>query len=154
MPGVCQFTDQEIFDQCGLDATVFIRILQLGFKISIAGCLNAVYLIPVYNYAQKTDYNADITDNQDKISIANMNKDDGGMYGTVIASYLVFGYTMYLILQEFDWYISTRHQFISRSSPHNYTVLLVGSLMSCVQIRPFVIFSTSFSMTSTMSTSP
>lgn len=90
------------------------------------GCFNAIYLIPVYNYAEKTDYNAQITDNLDKISIANMNKDDGGMYGTVIASYLVFGYTMFLVLQEFDWYISTRHQLMSRNSPQNYTIFIGG----------------------------
>ena len=126
MFGVCKFTDQELFDQCGLDAIVLIRILQLGFKVSVMGCLNAIYLIPVYYYAQKTGDNTGVVDDLDRISIANMNKNDGGMYGTVAASYLIFGYALYLTFQEFDWYISTRHQFMTHASPQNYTVFVGG----------------------------
>ena len=126
IPGVCRFSDQDLFDQCGLDSVVFIRILQLGFKVSVVGCLNAIYLIPVYYYAVKTNDNAGVTDDLDRISIANMNNNDGGMYGTVAASYIVFGYTMYLVIQEFDWYISIRHQFMSRITPQNYTIFVGG----------------------------
>jgi calcium permeable stress-gated cation channel len=124
--GVCKFSDRELCEQCGLDALVFIRILQLGFKISVMGCLNAVYLIPVYFYAQKTDDNSGVIDDLDKCSIGNMNRGDSRMYGTVVASYLIFGTTMYLVVREFEWYITARHEFMRSFSPQNYTVFVGG----------------------------
>jgi calcium permeable stress-gated cation channel len=115
-----------MFEQCGLDAIAFLRIVYVGFKISLMGCFNAIYLIPVYFYAQTTDSNRAVTDNLDKMSIANMNRGDPGMYGTVVASYIFYGYAMYLLSHEFHWYISKRHQYMSRLSPENYTVFVGG----------------------------
>ena len=124
--GVCRISDQELFEQCGLDAVVYIRLLQMGFKISVVGCLNAIYLIPVYSKATKTNDNIAVTDNLDLISIANLNNNDPGMYGTVTATYIYFCFALYLIIQEFEWYTTKRHEFMSRVSPYNYTVFVGG----------------------------
>ncbi len=47
---IWQYTDDEIAQNCGLTAAIFLRFLRLGVKISIVGILNSIYLIPVNIY--------------------------------------------------------------------------------------------------------
>lgn len=44
------FTDEQIFDHCGMSAIVYLRFLRLGLKISFVGILNSFYLIPSNMY--------------------------------------------------------------------------------------------------------
>jgi hypothetical protein len=119
MVEVSNVPDRDIFDQIGLDAIALIRIVRIGLKISLIGCVNAMYVIPVYFYAKGSNDNAGVMDDLNKFSIANMNKNDNRMYATVVASYLVFGSAMLLIFQEFKWFISYHHKFLSQTRIQN-----------------------------------
>ena len=40
----------------------------------------------------------------------------------VIAAYITFGTTMYLLLKEFEWFTDNRHKFLMERVPRNYTI--------------------------------
>eukprot|EP00292_Cryptomonas_paramecium_P003984 CAMPEP_0113682784 /NCGR_PEP_ID=MMETSP0038_2-20120614/12881_1 /TAXON_ID=2898 /ORGANISM="Cryptomonas paramecium" /LENGTH=727 /DNA_ID=CAMNT_0000601943 /DNA_START=210 /DNA_END=2393 /DNA_ORIENTATION=- /assembly_acc=CAM_ASM_000170 len=121
---VCRASNDEIFEQCGLDAIAFIRLVQLGLKVSIMGCLTAIFVMPTYYHAPETGENWNVTDPLDKCSIANVNSQSDQMYATVVASYLIFGFMIYLVHHEFRWYISCRHRVMGHNNPENHTVFL------------------------------
>lgn len=53
------YSDDEIMDDCGLDAICFLRALRFGRRLCYVGCFNAVWLIPMYrtaNTSEDTDY--------------------------------------------------------------------------------------------------
>ncbi|EER00007.1 hypothetical protein Pmar_PMAR024484, partial [Perkinsus marinus ATCC 50983] len=52
-------TDDELLENAGLDAIAFIRLLRLGTRVAVVGCLNAIYLIPVYKYQGSGPANED-----------------------------------------------------------------------------------------------
>lgn len=114
-------TDSEILDECGMDALCFTRVLEFGLKLSVVGMLNALWLIPVYKTAAsspETDY---ITDPIVSISVSHVPSGSYRFCATVVAAYVIFGYAMYNILKEFDWFIFFRNQFLSKRMARNYT---------------------------------
>lgn len=44
------------------------------------------------------------------------------MAASVVCTYIFFLSVIYLIYKEFSWFLSKRHDFLSRSTPDNYTV--------------------------------
>ena len=46
-------TDEEIFDQCGMDAIVFIRTLRFAMRVAAMGVFNGFYLFPVCKCASQ-----------------------------------------------------------------------------------------------------
>lgn len=91
---VYMITDDEIMQECGLDAACFIRLIQMGFHLSMVGCFNALWLIPVYVTAA-TDASSDAVV---KTTIANVAPGSERFYATVLGAYIFFGYAMYYIL--------------------------------------------------------
>ena len=90
------------------------------------GTLIALVLIPLYRTAKDstdTDY---LQDPLALISVANLPSFSKRFLGTVVAAYVVFGYTMYLILGEFKWYTKQRHLFLAMPKPSNYSVYVSG----------------------------
>lgn len=45
---VFQVDDDQLLQNCGMDAVCFLRCLRLGIKLSLVGCFNAIWLIPTY----------------------------------------------------------------------------------------------------------
>ena len=124
--GIWCVSDEELFEQCGLDAIAFIRFLHLGFNICLVACLNSIYLMPTYSSAKLTDENRNMTDVLDKVSIAHMSKGDNGMYATVFSCYIVYLSLIWLLDREYKWYKDIRIRFMSRKIEKNFTVFVGG----------------------------
>lgn len=119
-------TDDEIRDQCGMDALCFLRMIQFGLKIAVLGIINSMWLFPTYATSESSVETLHITDLVIKMSVSYVPPGSNRFIATVIASYIVFGYTMYLILREFKWFTGHRHKFLSERVPRNYSVYVSG----------------------------
>jgi len=115
-------TEDEILNECGMDALCFLRLLRMGYKIAVMSCFNAIWLMPLYATAETDSKTAQITDRVVKLSIAHVPEGSPRCVGTVLAAYVLFGYLMYLILQEFDWFIEKRHKYLKKPRAQNYSV--------------------------------
>jgi hypothetical protein len=51
---VFQVNDDQLLQNCGMDALCFLRCLRLGTKLSLVGCLNAIWLIPTFYTANNS----------------------------------------------------------------------------------------------------
>lgn len=120
-------SDDDILDQCGMDSLCYIRVLLLGLKMSMIGMINAIWLMPLYGTAKQSQSGiTTITDPVAQLSIANLPDGSYRLVGTVVATYAIFGYVMYLLLQEMKWFTQVRHQFLSKPEPRNYAVYVRG----------------------------
>ena len=122
MVKVLLVTDSEMMDECGMDAMCFIRVLGFGIKLSFAGMINAVWLIPVYYTAEKSPETDYITDPVVSISVSHLPSGSYRFIATVIGAYIIFGFAMYCMLSEFKWYFLVRNQFMAKKLPRNYSV--------------------------------
>jgi hypothetical protein len=98
----------------------------MGRKLSLCGCINAVWLIPLYLTAEESEETAHLTDGLDKISTSNLPSSSPRFLGTVLASYIIFFYSMYLLFKEYKWYTKWRHKFLAKPWSRNYTVYVSG----------------------------
>mmetsp|Transcript_41542 Transcript_41542/g.100007 ORF Transcript_41542/g.100007 Transcript_41542/m.100007 type:complete len:923 (-) Transcript_41542:1031-3799(-) len=114
--------EQVLMDECGMDALCFVRVLDFGFKVASVGVLNSIWLMLVYKTADKTPETEFIQSAVVSLSTANLPPGSPRLLATVIAAYLIFGYTMYAILKEFEWFIAFRHKFLSKRLARNYAV--------------------------------
>jgi len=121
--GALRVTDEEMYQVAGLDAVAFVRWLEMGCKIALLGCVNALYLIPAYSSGPGNPY---VVDELDKWALGNVPTGNSRIWAAVPASYIVFLYALYLVHAEFRWYIAKRHQYLSRALAENYTVALGG----------------------------
>jgi Calcium-dependent channel, 7TM region, putative phosphate/Late exocytosis, associated with Golgi transport/Cytosolic domain of 10TM putative phosphate transporter len=112
-------TEDEIMAECGMDSVCILRLLMMGYKICLLSMLNAIWLMPLYATA-KSDTN--ITDPVVSLTIAKVSSGSPRLIGTVLATYVLFGYVMYLILKEFEWFIEMRHKYLRRPVVENYAV--------------------------------
>ncbi|KAL3942356.1 MAG: hypothetical protein SGARI_000293 [Bacillariaceae sp.] len=115
-------SDTELLDECGMDALCYTRVLEFGVKLSAVGSLMGIILIPVYFTAPVTAETEGITDNVVKMSTTNVGSGDLRFLATVLGAYVIFGYAMYNILHEFEWFYMMRFQFLKKPLPRNYTV--------------------------------
>ena len=123
---VFRVTDQELLDECGMDAICFLRALRFGRKLALLGCFNAIWLIPLYRTAPESSETAYLEDKLVLISISNLPTSSNRYLGTVIAAYITYFYAMYLIFHESKWFTACRHQFLSKKEPRNYAVYVSG----------------------------
>jgi hypothetical protein len=123
---VFSVTDDELLDQCGMDALCFLRCLRMGSKLSFFGLMNSIWLIPTYLTAKESVETAYLTDKFIQMSISNLPSDSPRYAGTVLAAYLIFFYSMHLITKEYDWFIEYRHKFLSKRIPRNYAIYVSG----------------------------
>lgn len=119
--GAIQITDEELFADAGLDAVAFIRMLRLGTKVALVGCCNAIYLLPVYKYQGVSPGK---TDALDQHSLGHLPNGSAAMVATLLASYVIFVWTLFLVYKEFSWYLKRRHEFLARHNVANYTVFV------------------------------
>lgn len=45
---VMRVSEDEIFEQCGMDALCLLRIFRMGFRMSMAGIFCSTFLLPIY----------------------------------------------------------------------------------------------------------
>jgi hypothetical protein len=81
--------------------------------MSVFAMLNAFWLLPLYATADSED---DTEDRITSLSVANVPAGSNRLIGAAIASYLIFGYAMYSVLGELEWFTMVRNfeEFISR----------------------------------------
>jgi hypothetical protein len=120
--------DDDIQDQCGMDTLCFFRMLRLGRKLALVGCFNAIWLIPLYRLDEDSSPGTQSIASNGLASISIINVPTGSkrLVGTVVAAYILFFYTMWMVLKEFEWYISYRHRFLEKRLARNYTVYVSG----------------------------
>ena len=123
---VYEVTEEEIFHERGLDILCFIRAMRFGIKLGALGTLNSFWLIPIYATAKDSEETDYIQDRFVQISIANLPESSPRFFAVILAAYLTFFTTMYLIIQELKWYTKWRHVFLSQRIPRNYTVYVSG----------------------------
>jgi len=126
---IFKYSDDEIFENCGMDGIVLIRILRLGMKLSIVGVINAIYLLPIYVFGcpkeNNVDYDGVCKIKRDKISNSGLNHlahESDSLYAVTIAIYVLFGSAMIFLFQEFEWFTKTRHKFLALARTNNYTI--------------------------------
>ena len=110
--------------ECGMDALCYVRVLKMGYKIALMGCLNAIWLLPVYATAPDDNdpQTPPITDRIVETTLGHVPAGSPRLVATSLASWVLFGYTMYLILQELEWFADKRHKFLIQPRPRNYSV--------------------------------
>lgn len=105
-----KFTDDEIMEQCGMDSLCFLRTLRMGAKLCLLGVFNSIWLIPLYATAEESAETSNIDDAVVSATVANVPSGSARLVGTTLAAYLLFGYTMYLIMVDFKWFIGKRRR--------------------------------------------
>ena len=121
---VFTFSDDEIFQHCGMSAIVYLRFLRLGFKLCCVGIFNSFYLIPSNLHGCKSngDECSNLVDKVQQLSLGHVSQGGNNVWATTFAAYVIFGSAMYLIFHEFKWFTEYRHKFCIKPQPENYTV--------------------------------
>lgn len=117
---VYRFSDDEVRIECGMDALCYLRALKFGFRICLVGMFNSVWLIPVYATEEKFV----AKDFLSLVTINNLPNGSRRLIFSVLAAYIFFGSTIFLLFREFRWFTSNRHKFLSEFSPRNYTIFV------------------------------
>uniref|UniRef100_A0A7S2Y2R3 CSC1/OSCA1-like 7TM region domain-containing protein n=2 Tax=Entomoneis paludosa TaxID=265537 RepID=A0A7S2Y2R3_9STRA len=119
---VHQISEDEIMEECGMDAVCYLRLIRMGYRISAVGVFDMIWLLPIYYLAEESSETASITDGIVKTTIAHVPAGSSRMYATIIAAYFIFGYAMYAILKEMEWYIEMRHKYLKKPLPQHFAV--------------------------------
>eukprot|EP00961_Rhodomonas_salina_P173036 2333116-Rhodomonas_salina.1 len=129
-------TDEQFDDfqeECGLDAVMALRTLFMGLKLSMLGVVNAAWLAPLFWMAsteevqEESGVDKPASDWFDRLSAANLDEDDWRLWYMVAALYLLCLACMYLLLVEFDYYTTKRHEFLRSPTVQNYTIYVGGA---------------------------
>jgi Calcium-dependent channel, 7TM region, putative phosphate/Late exocytosis, associated with Golgi transport/Cytosolic domain of 10TM putative phosphate transporter len=119
-------TEEDILDQCGMDALCFLRVLRFGIKLSCVGIFNSIWLLPMYATAKTSRETVRIDDPVEEMTTSNLPSLSPRFIGTVLGAYIVFLYSMFLILHEYEWFTKWRHVFLSKRTPRNYAIYVSG----------------------------
>mmetsp|Transcript_21387 Transcript_21387/g.59271 ORF Transcript_21387/g.59271 Transcript_21387/m.59271 type:complete len:154 (-) Transcript_21387:1518-1979(-) len=60
--GVYTIVDDQLMEECGLDAACFVRLIQMGWRLSLVGIFTSLFLLPVYITAEESSETASVTD--------------------------------------------------------------------------------------------
>jgi Late exocytosis, associated with Golgi transport len=118
---VYSFKETELLESIALDALCFLRLMTMGLRLSFLGCLNSIWLFPVYTTASDSRFRDDPVTGS---TINSLPKYSPRFAATVVAAYIFFGYTMYTIIVEFQWFIGQRHKWLKQFNARNYTILV------------------------------
>ena len=121
---VFTYSDDQIFENCGMSAVIYIRFLRMGMKIACVGIFNSIFLIPVsvYGCKDKTDACNSLADKLNEASVGNISAGNPSLLATVFAAYVIFGSAIHFIREEFHFFTEHRHKFLMKKRPDNYTV--------------------------------
>ena len=122
---IFNYTDDEIFQNCGMSAIVYLRFLRIGVKLCCVGIFNSFFLIPA-NLHGCTDGAGKqcelLLDHVEKIALSHVSAGEDNIWATTVAAYVIFGSATYFIFHEFKWFTEYRHKFCTQARPANYTV--------------------------------
>ncbi|OQS02800.1 hypothetical protein THRCLA_04868 [Thraustotheca clavata] len=125
---VLNASDDEIMEFCGLDALVYLRFLKLARKIAFMAILMSFGLLPIYATAIKPEGQTNSTSKAliARLAMANIhvNLDPNRLWAPVIAGCVITIYTLSLLMPEYKVYVSRRHEYLSRDSVQQYTVIM------------------------------
>lgn len=113
-----KLADNKICDECGIDAVCFVRICSMGSKLCGVGMFSSLFLMPVY----ATSKVQDVSDPIVMLTTANVGPGSNRLIATVVASYFVFGAALYIIKNEFDWFLKIKHRFLTKPLARNYAI--------------------------------
>lgn len=119
-------SDDQIRQECGMDGLCLLRMFSFGMKLCGVGILNSIWLLPVYCFAPDAEATHHIIDPVARATVSNIPPESARLYAPILASYCVFGCTMYFILKEFEWFARHRHAFLSERTARNYAVYVSG----------------------------
>uniref|UniRef100_K3W856 CSC1/OSCA1-like 7TM region domain-containing protein n=1 Tax=Globisporangium ultimum (strain ATCC 200006 / CBS 805.95 / DAOM BR144) TaxID=431595 RepID=K3W856_GLOUD len=115
-------SDDVIFQYCGLDTLFYLRFLRMLQKIAALGILMSAALFPVYYYASD-----DALDALYRMTLSHLSSDQPWRFWfTVATMYLMTAWTCFLLWREFQVFVKRRHEFMSRKSTQQYSVILNG----------------------------
>lgn len=95
-------------DGMNLDALVFVRFCELGFKFSVGGCILDLVLIPMYATGQgeAPGFNA--------YSLSNLSEGSDRFWGVVVAAYILTGFVLHQMLAEWRRFVILRREHFMR----------------------------------------
>lgn len=117
-------SDEDILNQCGMDALCLCRAACYGEKLALIGTLLSVFLLPIYRTANPEE--DDTVDRVVRLTIANVPEGSNRLYAAVVASYIFYFSAWYLILKDFHWFHRNRIKFQSQPKPRNYSIFVRG----------------------------
>jgi Late exocytosis, associated with Golgi transport/Calcium-dependent channel, 7TM region, putative phosphate/Cytosolic domain of 10TM putative phosphate transporter len=122
--------ERNLLEQCSLDAVCLLRILRLGCRVACIGAICSWFLVPIYVTAPSPppslEYRYETDDTFVVTTTSNVSYGSRRFTATILAAYIIFGATMYMILQEFKWFIARRVDFLTKKTARNYTVYVSG----------------------------
>jgi hypothetical protein len=122
---VYSFSEDDLMQNVALDAVCFLRVINLGFRLSCVGCFCSIFLIPVYVTSTSDQISSTLHDDPVQYASAATLPPKSSRYAAaVVAAYIFFGYAMYSILKDFRWFIAKRHGWLQRFCARNFTVLV------------------------------
>lgn len=78
--------------------------------------------MPLYATAPPDSITQTIVDPIVRVTVAHVAAGSKRLIGTVLAAYILFGYVMYQILKEFEWFMEKRHKYLKQPVVENYSV--------------------------------
>ncbi|GAB9472404.1 D-lactate dehydrogenase [Globisporangium polare] len=115
-------SDDVVFQHCGLGTLFFLRFLRLCQKVAGLAILLSGVLFPVYFYAGKAN-----SDPLYRMTLSNLNSEEPWRFWfTVATMYIITAWTCYLLWREFQEFGKRRHQFMSRKTSQQYSIVLNG----------------------------
>ncbi|RLN06288.1 hypothetical protein BBO99_00009066 [Phytophthora kernoviae] len=136
VPFVWRLDEAQVAEKCGLDAWVLLRFMKMGQKVALLCVICSLGLFPMYFFTaamnNATNATADILsgdgvvklDVVDRLTIANVGKDDWRLYFTVLVAYAISVFVMRQLLNEYTVYRKRRHEFLMRKHPQQYSVVI------------------------------
>lgn len=135
---VLNTTDEEILDNIGLDAVVFLRFIRTCLIICVALSLfGASVLMPVYATADNSAAsnstvlaNGTVVGNNTGaeglrvISLSNVPEQDSRLWATVVGEYLVAVLVVYMMTIDYAYYARLRRKYRTSENPVNYSVVV------------------------------
>ncbi|CAB9519234.1 CSC1-like protein ERD4 [Seminavis robusta] len=120
-----QIDDKQFVEQNGLDAMCLVRICNMGFRLTLTGIFVSIWLMPVYSTARGgTLDDTMVEDKILEITTGHIPNDSPRFIATTVATYVVFGHAMYLILKEMQWFTNLRHSFLQQQKARNFAVYI------------------------------
>ncbi|TYZ64178.1 hypothetical protein PybrP1_006325 [[Pythium] brassicae (nom. inval.)] len=121
---VRRVTDDELLERCGLDTLSFLRFLRMGQKVALLAVALSGLLLPLYATAPPPPTTRTNIDPLERINMSNLREQDHRLWAPTAAAYIICGFTMYLLLTEYEHYVWRRHELLGRAEPPQYTVLV------------------------------
>ena len=117
-----QIPDDDFVEENGLDAACLVRICAIGYRFASTGVFVAIWLLPVYSTAGGTFDRPSAEDKVEGITTGNVPDNSPQLIATIVATYVVFGHAIYVILKQMEWYTMMRHRYLMLPMVKNYAV--------------------------------